>query len=319
MQQFQTHPVIGVSGSDSDSASVRAMMTQIRDTGAIPIFLGNHGKRKAADDITKIDALVVLGNDADIDPERYGQKPGAHTKPESVTPQGKARADYEYQLMLTALKEKMPVLGICGGMQRLNVLLGGSLHQHVPDLVGNDEHAQQDFGIAPFIPVQPVIITQDSMLGSSGKDALTVYTPAHGHSVGIVMENSMHHQAVDKVGNGLRAAAYAADKLPDGKLLVEAVECDPLGPFREQFIQGVQWHPEFSASPLGAKIAGRLAQEAAIFAVEHKREHPPGEAQDENIFSALPGVKMPQVGVGSMTETILRKRALAQQNQSQTR
>ncbi len=66
-------PVIGISGSSSDSASIRAMITQIAGTGAIPLFLGNHTKRDAASDFAKIDALVVMGNNSDISPECYGQ------------------------------------------------------------------------------------------------------------------------------------------------------------------------------------------------------------------------------------------------------
>jgi putative glutamine amidotransferase len=304
-------PVIGISGTNADSASVRAMMTQIRSAGATPLFLGNHAKRDAAKDVDKIDALVVMGNDADIDPARYGQPRHAKTKPESDTPEGKARADYEYALMQKALSQSMPVLGVCGGMQRLNVIFGGDLHQDIPELIGHHEHAQQEFGIAPFVPVQPVIIDKSTMLGAIAGGVSAVYTPAHGtQSVEIVQENSMHHQAVNRVGQGLRASAFAADKLPDGKLMVEAIEGDP-AVVGDQFVLGVQWHPEFGASELGANIAARLSQEAAKFAARGKRAHPPGQAQDETIESALPSVRPPQTAQGSMTDYILKRRAAA--------
>lgn len=303
----QTPPVVGISGAGSDSASVRSMVAQIRAAGATPLFIGNHANRDADKDLGKIDALVVLGNNADIDPQRYGQKAGALTKPESATAEGKARGDYEYKLIANAIKTKMPVLGVCGGMQRINVMFGGSLHQHVPDLIGNDEHMQQNYGIAPFIPVQPVIIDNATMLGNISDGTTTLYTPAHGVGVGVVMENSMHHQAVNKVGDGLRASAYAADKLPNGSLLIEAIEADPNGPCKDQFIMGVQWHPEFGASALAPKITQRLTQEAAKYAAQGQRLHPAGEAQDESIFSALPQVKAPQPAE-SMIQMILRRR-----------
>jgi len=76
-------PVIGISGWKSDSASVRAMMTQISGAGAVPMFLGDHGDRNAEEDIKKIDALVIMGSDSDIDPAKYGAAKSAHTKSES--------------------------------------------------------------------------------------------------------------------------------------------------------------------------------------------------------------------------------------------
>lgn len=302
-------PVVGISGSNADSASVRAMMTQIASTGAIPLFLGNHGKRDAAADFQKIDALIVMGNNSDIDPAKYGATKDAHTKSELDTPEGRARAEYEEALMQKALISKMPVMGVCGGMQRLNVMCGGTLHQHIPDLIGHNDHAQQDHNIAPFIPVEPVMIEQGTSLGRIAEGSITVYVPSHGSSQShIVMENSMHHQAVDKVGKGLRAAARAEDKLPNGERLVEAIEADPNGPFGNQFVVATQWHPEFGASSLGAKLADNVANAAYEFALAHKREHPLHEAVDENIKSSLPQGK-DQVKPGGITEKILRQRA----------
>mgnify|MGYP001000811833 CR=1 FL=1 len=186
----------------------------------------------------------------------------------------------------------------------------------VPDLVGHDEHAQQAFNIAPFVPVQPVIIEPGSTLGKIGAGITAVYTPAHGHALEIVQENSMHHQAVDKVGEGLRAAAYSADKLPDGKLLIEAIEADPNGPLKDQFVLGVQWHPEFGASPLGAKIAASVTQAAQEFARANNRQHAAGEAQDESAFSALPEIKETATGAvmpGSAVDKLMKSRAAAAQ------
>jgi putative glutamine amidotransferase len=302
----KTRPVIGISGGNADSASVRAMMTQIASSGATPLFLGNHAQRDAAADVEKIDALVVMGNNADIDPERYGQEKHPRTHAESATPGGKARAEYEYALMEKALQSGMPFLGVCGGMQRLNVMTGGDLHQHVPDLTGNDHHMQH---IAPFVPVEPVHLEANSTLAHIGDSILALFVPWHKDYV--YNENSMHHQSVNHVGKGLRAAAYAEDALPDGSRLVEAIEADPNGPFKHQFMLGVQWHPEFSASELGAKIATRLTQEAQQFARTHSRAHPPAQAQRENILSALDPENMAgfPARAGSMVDRVLKQRA----------
>lgn len=309
-----SHPTIGICGGNADSASVRAMMAQISASGATPIFLGNHANRDAAEDIKKISALVVMGNNADIDPAKYGALKHPKTNIETDT----ARADYEDAIIMKALAQKMPLLGVCGGMQRLNVLAEGTLHQHVPDLVGHDEHAQQDFNIAPFIPVQPVIIDTESTLGKIGDGVTAVYTPGHG----VVAENSMHHQAVDKVGDGLRAVAFSKDTLPNGSQLIEAIEADPNGPLKDQFVLGVQWHPEFGASALAPKIAARVVEEAQKFARDNGRAALSEEAvREQNIISALPVIKDPAaqpaaLQPGSMAAMILSRRAQAGQSLS---
>jgi putative glutamine amidotransferase len=308
--------IIGISGGSADSASVRAMMSQIRSTGAVPLFLGNHGNRDARKDIDKIDSLVVMGNDADIDPGKYGEAPGAHTNSELKTPQGKARAHYEEELLKLALEQKMPVLGVCAGMQRINVLLGGSLHQHVPDLVGHNEHAQQDSGIAPFVPVMPVMIDKTSGLGLiAGRDAVYVPDPKEPKQ-GLILENSLHHQSVKTLGNGLRASAVSDSyKNPDGSInhLIEAIEPDPNGPLKDQYLLGVQWHPEFGASPIGPRIAAHLATAAKEFARDHQRNHPMSEAVEETIKSALPQVELKPNAMpsrkGSFTDYITSQRA----------
>jgi len=315
-----TPPVIGISGGNADSASVRAMMTQIQSAGAIPLFLGNHAKRDAAADIEKIDALIVMGNNADIDPERYGQAKHEKTVCESATPEGKARADYEYALMQEAMDSGMPLLGVCGGMQRLNVMLGGTLNQHIPDITGNDDHAQQLHNIAPFTPVQVVAIAPGTTLSGISSHVSAVYTPTHSAKpLAAILENSMHHQAVERVGNGLRASGYAVENDKDGNQtqIVEAIEADPQGKYGRQFMLGLQWHPEFSASPLGACVATRLASEAQHFARAHNRNHPMHQAVDENMLSQLPLVKIQdpaRTAPGGITERILQERRAAQQD-----
>ena len=279
----QTHPVILISGASAHSASVQAMTTRILATGGEPVVIDDHlghlaGKDEAGiraqvqADLARADAVIVLGNSRDIDPARYGQLRHEHTVVETETPEGRARAAYEYALIEETLAAKKPYLGVCGGMQRLNVLLGGSLHQHVPDLVGNEMHNQKTHDTPPFIPVEFVQVTEGTTLASIGEGAPGVYVPAHGVlPSNVTMQNSMHHQAVDKVGEGLRVSAASLEADRPEVHIVEAVEADPNGRFGQQFIMGVQWHPEFGDSVLSHQVINRLTAEAREYAKGHER------------------------------------------------
>ncbi len=308
-------PVVGISGSSADSLSVKAMVRQLIEAGATPMFLGNHANRNAADDLKKIDALVVLGNNADIDPGKYGEARNANTKSENDTAEGVARANYEEALLKGAVDMKMPTLGVCGGMQRINIMMGGSLHQHVPDLVGHNEHSQQDYKLDGFVPVQPILLAHDTMLSKIASGITAVFSPGHDAPPPLLLENSMHHQAVNLVGEGLRPTAFSDDKvkLPDGRetLLIEAIEADPNGKYGKQVLMGVQWHPEFGASPLGEKIAGFMVDTAREYAQTNNRQHSQQEVVRENLISSLaPNIPPPRPG--SMTEMVLRRRMQSQ-------
>ena len=308
-------PVVGISGSSADSLSVKAMVRQLIEAGATPLFLGNHANRNAAEDLKKIDALVVLGNNADLDPASYGEAKGAHTNNEMDSAEGRARAAYEQALLKGAVEMKMPTLGVCGGMQRINIMMGGSLHQHIPDLIGHDEHSQQDYKIDGFVPVQPILLGHDTMLSKIAAGITAIYSPGHDAPPLLLLENSMHHQAVNLVGEGLRPCAFSDDKvkLPDGRdsLLIEAIEADPNGKYGKQVLLGVQWHPEFGASPLGEKIADFMVGSAKEYAQANNLQHSQQEVVRENLLSSLsPNIPAPRPG--GMTEMILRRRMESQ-------
>lgn len=301
-------PVIGISGQDMASGSLRSMVAQVRAMGGVPVVLSNYtdSRRNADEDIKNIDALIVMGNDKDIDPADYRQKAHPKTNPETDTPEGKARAEYEYKMLDKALEQKMPILTVCAGMQRLNVLLGGSLHQHLPDLIGHNEHAQNEAGIAPYVPVEPVIITKGTTLGGIAGKVDSYYMPSHTASGDAVfMENSFHHQVVDQLGQGLRASAQSKDeiKYSDGssRRTIEAIEADPNGMFKDQFVVGVQWHPEFGASELAPKLIGELVEKGKTYALENGREHKPELAMADSAISAQTGVKTPDEVEGDVT------------------
>ncbi len=333
-------PIILISGGSASSASVQAAATMISASGGVPMIIANHlGRMKGKDqdglyaEATRLmklaDGVLVMGNNGDIDPQEYGQQRSPKTNSElsnkdgTINEEGVSRRNLETLLMKVALGAGMPLFGICGGMQRVNIICGGTLHQHIPDQmsdVAHSEHAQQELGIPPFVPVQPVNIKSDTLLGKIAGTMTTVYTPARTQEGDYHIDvNSMHHQAVDKLGEGLRAAAYSEDTLKDGNKLIEAIEIDPNGPLGTgpmgipRFGVFTQWHPEFSDNPLGAKLTQQFLHEALQFNKTTGREHTLEQVRAENNFSSLPQLKLPQeealIRVGSFSEKILRDRA----------
>nr|WP_179783721.1 gamma-glutamyl-gamma-aminobutyrate hydrolase family protein [Micromonospora jinlongensis] len=162
--------------------------------------------------VAVLDGLLLAGG-ADVGPGRYGQRPDPRTEDRPDRDAG------ELTLLTAALAAELPVLGVCRGMQLLAVAYGGTLHQHLPDVVGHEAHrpAPGVYGSHPvrFVP---------------GSLAATVLT-------GVDRVNSYHHQAVADPGR-LSVTGWAEDGV------VEAVE-DPARPF----VLGVQWHPENELDP----------------------------------------------------------------------
>jgi putative glutamine amidotransferase len=193
--------------------SLRLSYTQaVQEAGGVAVVVPTHG---FVDDtaalVERLDGLVFSGG-PDIDPGVYGQLRHPQLGPDV----DRVGDEYELALLDAAAERDLPVLGICRGMQALNVSRGGTLHQHLPDRT-DLEHNQ---GNAFFEPAHGVTVTGGSLLHRlSGTTSLEV--------------NSYHHQAVDRVGAGLHVCAVAADAT------VEAV-WDPA----RRFCLGVQWHPE---------------------------------------------------------------------------
>lgn len=158
-----------------------------------------------------IDALIVTGGAGDVNPALYGEEPHPETGPVQ-----EERDAYELALVRAAVERRMPVLGVCRGMQILNVVYGGGIEQHIPDVVGHEEHRHTPGTFADHeVDLEP---------GSLAARAVgAVRAPVKSH----------HHQGVKEVGAGLAVTARADDET------VEAIE-DPSCPF----VLGVLWHPE---------------------------------------------------------------------------
>lgn len=159
-----------------------------------------------------VDALILTGGAGDLDPAHYGEDP----HPETGPVQGERDA-YELALARAAVARGMPVLGICRGMQVLNVLYGGSIDQHLPDSLGHEEHRH-----TPGVFADHEVSLRANSLAARAVGGER--SPVKSH----------HHQGVGRVGEGLAATGWAVE---DGS--VEAVE-DPERPF----VLGVLWHPE---------------------------------------------------------------------------
>ncbi|GHF49067.1 gamma-glutamyl-gamma-aminobutyrate hydrolase PuuD [Amycolatopsis bartoniae] len=184
----------------------RSYVDAVVNGGGIPVLLPSVGEDTSA--LSAVDALVITGG-ADVDPARYGRN--AHEK--TVT--RPERDGFEFALTREALDRGLPILGVCRGIQVLNVALGGTLIQHLPDAVGHADHQPG-----------PASYGHNRITLAEGSRAAEILgAEAKGHCY--------HHQAIDALGTGLRAVGWAADGT------VEAVELPG-----ERFVLGVQWHPE---------------------------------------------------------------------------
>jgi putative glutamine amidotransferase len=185
-----------------------AYIEQVVRAGGQPVVLPPAGNPPALTD--RLDALILTGG-GDLNPSRYGA--GPHERTGYVRD---FRDEAELGLVRSALDRGLPYLGICRGLQVLNVALGGTLHQHVPDVVGDLRHCPAPGVYSRF----PVTVAAGSLLAKAlGKEEVTV--PHY------------HHQAIDRLGSGLTATSWSDDGL------VEAAELDD-----HPFALGVQWHPE---------------------------------------------------------------------------
>jgi putative glutamine amidotransferase len=199
--------------------------------GGLPVPLP-HEPELAAEYLSRLDGLLITGGAFDVDPSLFG----ASIRHATVKTKDR-RTAFEYAITRGAIEADKPVLGICGGQQLMNVVLGGTLIQHIPDEIAN-----------PLPHEQPNPRTE---AGHNVK----IVAGTLLHRVVRELElpvNSAHHQAVKDVGQGIVVNAVA----PDG--VIEGIE-DP----RRRFVIGVEWHPEYSISPGDDRIFDAFIRAAA--------------------------------------------------------
>ncbi len=214
------NPVIGIT-SDYDEINGQnsffikeSYFTAVEDSGGIPILLcPTKNESSQSRFIDLIDGLLISGGGFDIDPKLYGEEP--HPKLGKIQPD---RTEFEIKLFKSAVEKRMPVFGICGGHQLINVYFGGTLYQDIPSQYSDKiNHKQSTPSDIPYHKIEIHPSTRLSRIAG----------------INSTMVNSTHHQSVKKIGSGLKISAVAEDGV------IEAIESNGDG-----FIVGVQWHPE---------------------------------------------------------------------------
>lgn len=204
-----------------------AYLKVIEAAGGIPVILPlNQSQETLRQLISTFDGFLFTGG-PDVHPFYFGEETQAHCG--NVSPR---RDTFEMALLPLVMEAKKPILGICRGVQLINIALGGDIYQDIPS------QFPEDFPIAhsqPFyydIPSHTVQVVPGTLLASLTENS-------------VLKVNSMHHQAVRRVAPGLTVSAYAANHL------IEAIE-KPEYPY----LLGVQWHPEYlwESDPVGKKI-----------------------------------------------------------------
>ncbi len=212
-------------------------VAMIAANGAIPVIVPIVKTREEAREVLdRIDALLLTGGE-DIDPVSYGQ---TARRPDLIAPRDRLKSDFAYAR--AAQEAAKPTLGVCLGIQIMNVAYGGTLFQHIAeDLPGAGEHEDDADGVGAD---HGIAIEPGTLLRSiAGTDRATV--------------NSYHHQSVAQIAPGFRLAARADDGV------IEGIERTDL-----PFYLGIQWHPErMASSELTRRLIGALADAARGAAV----------------------------------------------------
>lgn len=242
---MRDRPLVGVTAAvdrtaanpwNDGAALVRLpYLRHVSGSGGVPVVLPPSPWATAEPDrlLDIVDAVLLTGG-PDINPAWYGAVRDARTR--IAVPE---RDEFELALARRAIERDVPLLGICRGMQLLNVALGGTLHQHLPDVLGHGKHhhtrhasTDEDYDVR----------LQPESLAARAAGAEVVRATA-----------SKHHQGVDRVGDGLVVSGWAVvDGLPVALELPD-----------RRFVLGVQWHPEVSDhAPVIAALADAARENA---------------------------------------------------------
>ena len=213
----------------------------VEASGGVPVHLSLIPKQDyIAEAMTGLDGLLLPGSNTDVDPNFYGEEP--HHKLGTVMPE---KDETDRLCLAEAERRNMPILAICYGMQALNVARGGTLVQDIESQIdGSLKHEQ---GMPQTRSSHTIDIDGSSVLADLS---------AVRNADGPIRVNSSHHQAVGRVGDGLRATAWAKDGV---------IEC--LEDTREgRFIVGVQWHPELMTGhdDLSRELFGLFVEKCGV-------------------------------------------------------
>jgi putative glutamine amidotransferase len=218
--------------AEDNRPKIRNYEEAVRSAGGEPVLLPLANPSRLGDMLSSLDAFVLPGSPADVEPAEYGAANGGLSAPADLPRERTDRA-----VLAHAFAEKKPVLAICYGCQLLNVYLGGTLIQDLRAETGTTTpHSKKD--IAP----EPVGDPQHDVTLEPGSRLAAILGGSKGET------NSSHHQAIEKPGRNLRITAHAGDGT------VEGVEWTG----DSNWVTGVQWHPERMFGDAGAE---RLFQE----------------------------------------------------------
>lgn len=223
----ERRPVIGIPADYAPAPDItishprwllnETYVNAVVDNGGLPLILP--ALPREHDQLVGILDGVILSGGGDIDPVHFGQQP--HPELGGVSPK---RDDLELRIFAAARQRGLPVLAIWRGIQLINVALGGTLIQDIPDQASSEvQHRQHLDGLARDDVSHPVHLTPDSLLA-------TIYGTTD------IQTNSYHHQAIDRLADGLVITGRASDDIIESVESVHAHDGD--------FLVGVQWHPE---------------------------------------------------------------------------
>ena len=216
----------------------------IEAAGGTPIHIGLIPKREyIADVLSDVDGVLLPGSNTDVDPQYYGEEP--HHRLGTVIPE---KDETDRLVIAEAERLNLPILGICYGMQAINVMRGGTLIQDIESQVTDSVKHEQ--GMPARRNSHSLDVEADSWLGRLG---------AAGETIRV---NSSHHQAIGNLGTGLKATAKAKDGI------VECIEDVSEG----KFIVGVQWHPELTTGhdEVSKEIFMRFVERCSERAADNK-------------------------------------------------
>ena len=211
-------------------------LTGVTASGGIALLLPPQDPDAADAAIAGLDGLILSGG-ADVAPELYGEERHPLTDPARVD-----RDAWELALFRAAERRRMPVLAICRGLQLVNVARGGTLQQHLPESLGTERYR---LGGGVFAENDIEVSDDTALAGVLG--------------VGDVRVHSYHHQGIDRLGEGLVAAAHSDDGL------VQAFVDTSAG-----HVVGIQWHPEENAED--RRLFEDLVSQARAFAAQRKED-----------------------------------------------